>query len=61
MKMAELLPLQVSPFTIMDYSIFEFGSAHVLYQGIYKIMANIVEPDQTAPKEQSDLGLLCLP
>ena len=23
-------------------------------------MVNIVDPDQTAPKEQSDLGLLCL-
>ena len=22
-------------------------------------MANSVDPDQTAPKEQSDLGLLC--
>ena len=24
-------------------------------------MENSVDPDQTAPQEQSDLGLLCLP
>ena len=30
------------------------------YQKLYDRMANSVDPDQTSPKEQSDLDLHCL-
>ena len=32
----------------------------IMHQNITDILANIADPDQTAPNEQSDLGIHCL-
>ena len=50
--------LETTTIFILDLSIYNFGQVYFSYQGMScKKLANRVDPDQTAPKEQSDLDL----
>ena len=49
-----LFLIMVSSFSNFDFFLFQVELSHMTSR-----MIKIVEPDQTAPEEQSDLGLHC--
>lgn len=63
-KLSNSLPLPLW-FSVMDSADFEFGLVYLSFERVFcrrqkHYMSNSVDPDQTVPQEQSDLGLNCL-